>query len=64
MKILEKNKVSFDNAVMQPLSSDDARGVNGGWCFILICGVNFSTIFGPIVGDDGKDEIPPEDLYA
>ena len=44
MNILEKNIDMFEKAVMQPLSTEEATDMNGGWCLILMLKILFANI--------------------
>ena len=57
LNILEKNIDMFEKAVMQPLSTEEATDMNGGWCLILMCSINFSTILGPIFDKEDPDKV-------
>lgn len=43
MKILEEGKVLYEKG-LEDLSTNDMSSINGGWCLILICGANMSSI--------------------
>lgn len=45
MKVLEEGNIQYENG-FNVLSENEINSINGGWCFILICGANMSSIFG------------------
>ena len=43
MKVIENGHSSIENTLVNSLSERDLSAINGGWCVILICGLNFSA---------------------
>lgn len=65
MKVIENGHSSIENALVNSLSERDLSDINGGWCVILICGLNFSVVLGPIISSpDDSTDIPPDKCYA
>jgi len=48
MKILESLNCELENVVEHALSVSEMEEINAGWCFILFCSINFSSIFGGV----------------
>lgn len=48
MKVLEIKNDQLENAFTTSLTSAEMADLNGGWCFILFCTINFSMFLAPV----------------
>lgn len=52
MKVLESKNEQLENAFTSSLTSEEITNLNGGWCFILFCTINFSVFIAPMISRD------------